>query len=175
MRGHMRLRGDAWELRPYVGRDPVTGREKYKTLTFRGGKHAAEAELARFVTEVSGGGHGAGDTTLAELIQRWLELVRDDLSPSTVRGMSESFAAISIQPLGRFTSTNEGRSAGPLLCAPSRKRWSGWLTALSSDCSADARRYPTGTESGPSVGVDRVQSCGIGLTSESAHSAREPA
>ena len=86
MRGHMRQRGDAWELRAYVGKDPVTGREKYKTLTFRGGKRAAEAELARFVTEVSGGGHGAGDTTLAELIQRWLELVQDDLSPSTVRG-----------------------------------------------------------------------------------------
>jgi integrase len=86
MRGHMRQRGDAWELRAFVGRDPVTGREKYKTRTFRGGKRAAEAELARFVTEVSGGGHGAGDTTLSELIQRWLELVRDDLSPSTVRG-----------------------------------------------------------------------------------------
>jgi integrase len=86
MRGHMRQRGDAWELRAYVGRDPVMGREKYKTLTFQGGKRAAEAELARFVTEVSGGGHGAGDTTLAELIQRWLELVQDDLSPSTVRG-----------------------------------------------------------------------------------------
>lgn len=86
MRGHMRQRGDAWELRAYVGRDPVTGREKYKTLTFRGGKRAAEAELARFITQVSGGGHGAGDTTLTELIQRWLDLVRDDLSPSTVRG-----------------------------------------------------------------------------------------
>lgn len=86
MRGHMRQRGDAWELRAYVGRDPLTGREKYKTLTFRGGKRAAEAELARFVTEVSGGGQGAGDTTLTELIERWLELVRDDLSPSTVRG-----------------------------------------------------------------------------------------
>lgn len=86
MRGHMRQRGDAWELRAFVGRDPVTGCEKYKTRTYRGGKRAAEAELARFVTEVSGGGHGAGDTTLSELIQRWLELVRDDLSPSTVRG-----------------------------------------------------------------------------------------
>jgi integrase len=82
----MRERGDAWELRAYVGRDPVTGREKYKTRTFRGGKRAAEAELARFVTEVGGGGHGAGDTTLAELIQRWLELVGENLSPSTVRG-----------------------------------------------------------------------------------------
>jgi AcrR family transcriptional regulator len=82
----MRQRGDAWELRAYVGKDPVTGREKYKTLTLRGGNRAAAAELARFVTQVSGGGHGAGDTTLAELIRSWIELVRDDLSQSTVRG-----------------------------------------------------------------------------------------
>src|ERR1700689_4528598 len=86
MRGHMRQRGDAWERRAYVGKDPVTGREKYKTLTFRGGKRGAEVEVARFATEVSGGGDGTRDTTLAELIQRWLELVQDDLSPSTVRG-----------------------------------------------------------------------------------------
>lgn len=86
MRGHVRQRGDAWELRAYMGKDPVTGREKYKTQTVRCGKRAAEAELARFVTQVADGGHSAGDTTLSELIQRWLELVQDDLSPSTVRG-----------------------------------------------------------------------------------------
>jgi len=38
MRGHIRQRGDTWELRAYVGRDPVTGRKKYLTRTFRGGK-----------------------------------------------------------------------------------------------------------------------------------------
>ena len=38
------------------------------------------------MTEVSGGGHAAKDTTLSELIRRWLDLVREDLSPSTVRG-----------------------------------------------------------------------------------------
>jgi integrase len=102
MRGHMRQRGDAWELRAFVGRDPVTGREKYKTRTFRGGKRAAEAELARFVTEVSGGGHGAGDTTLSELIQRWLELVRDDLSPSTVRGYERIIRSYIDQSVGKI-------------------------------------------------------------------------
>ena len=82
----MRQRGDAWELRAYVGVDPVTGRQKYKTRTFRGGKRAAEAELARLVAQVGGGGHGAGDTTLNELIERWLDLAHKELSPSTVRG-----------------------------------------------------------------------------------------
>jgi hypothetical protein len=37
MRGHMRQRGDAWELRVYVGRDAVTGRERYTTKTLRCG------------------------------------------------------------------------------------------------------------------------------------------
>ena len=38
MSGHTRQRGDAWELRVYVGRDPVSGRERYATRTIRAGK-----------------------------------------------------------------------------------------------------------------------------------------
>jgi hypothetical protein len=45
MRGHMRQRGDVWELRVYVGRDPVSGRKKTLTRTFRGGKREAEEAL----------------------------------------------------------------------------------------------------------------------------------
>ena len=37
MKGHVRRRGNSWELRAYVGVDPTTGRAKYLTLTFRGG------------------------------------------------------------------------------------------------------------------------------------------
>src|SRR6185312_10457371 len=33
MRGHMRRRGEAWELRVYVGRDAVPGGERYATRT----------------------------------------------------------------------------------------------------------------------------------------------
>ena len=71
---------------PTSGRTLLRGARSTRPSRFAVEKAAAEAELARFVTEVSGGGHGAGDTTLAELIQRWLELVQEDLSPSTVRG-----------------------------------------------------------------------------------------
>ena len=101
MRGHMRRRGEAWELRAYVGVDPVTGRQTYKTRSFRGGKREAEAELARFVTQVAGGGHGASDTTLADLIQRWLDLVREDLSPSTVRGYERIIRSYVEPSIGR--------------------------------------------------------------------------
>ncbi len=86
MRGHLRQRGDAWELRAYAGVDPVTKRQKYVTRTFRGGKRQAEEALARFVTEVSGGGHAAQDTTVGDLVREWFDMAKPELSPTTVRG-----------------------------------------------------------------------------------------
>ena len=38
MKGFMRQRGDAWELRVYLGRDPVTGKQRYASR--HGGKPA---------------------------------------------------------------------------------------------------------------------------------------
>ena len=98
----MRRRGDAWELRAYVGLDPVTGRQKYKTRTFRGGKREAEGELARFVSQVAGGAYGAGDTTLADLIERWLDLAGDELSPSTVRGYERIIRSYILPSVGKI-------------------------------------------------------------------------
>jgi integrase len=86
VRGHLRKRGTAWELRAYAGTDPLTNRQKYLTRTFRGGKREAEEALARFVTEVSGGGHAAQDTTVGDLIDDWLAMARRELSPTTARG-----------------------------------------------------------------------------------------
>lgn len=86
MKGHLRKRGDAWELRAYAGIDPVTKRHKYVTRTFRGGKREAEQELARLVTEVSGGGGTTTDTTVGALLDEWMRLARKELSPATVRG-----------------------------------------------------------------------------------------
>jgi len=86
MRGHLRKRGSGWELRAYAGIDPLTNRQKYVTRSFRGGKRDAEEALARFVTEVSGGGHAAQDTTVGDLIRQWLDLARSELSPTTARG-----------------------------------------------------------------------------------------
>jgi integrase len=90
MRGHLRQRGDAWELRVYAGKDPVSGRRLYRTRTVRGGKRAAEDALARFVTEVAGVLPTARDATVGELVAEWFELAKADLSPSTVRGYEVS-------------------------------------------------------------------------------------
>lgn len=86
MRGHLRKRGDAWELRAYAGRDPVSGRQIYRTRTYRGGKRDAEDALAKFVQEVAGGACTTRDATVGALIEAWFELAKADLSPSTVRG-----------------------------------------------------------------------------------------
>ena len=59
MRGHMRQRGDAWELRAYVWSRSDDGRAKIYNPLVSGGKGEADVALARFVTEVSGGGHAA--------------------------------------------------------------------------------------------------------------------
>lgn len=86
MRGHLRQRGEAWELRAYAGVDPITNRQKYVTRTFRGRKREAEEALARLVTEVSGGSHAAQDATVGDLLQEWLALAKPELSPTTARG-----------------------------------------------------------------------------------------
>jgi len=64
----------------------VTGRKKYLTRTFRGGKRAAEEALSKFVTEVGGGAHAAQDATVSDLIEQLLSLASPELSPTTARG-----------------------------------------------------------------------------------------
>jgi integrase len=158
MKGHARKRGNnTWELRAYVGLDPITNRHKYVTRTFHGGKREADEALARFVTEVGGGGHSAHDATLGDLIYRWLDLVRNDLSPSTLRSY-EFYIRIHIMPtfskaplarlktsqLDRFYAKlreSGGPDGGPLAPATVRKvhaiirralqqgvRW-GWISS----------------------------------------------
>jgi integrase len=86
MRGHLRKRGSAWELRAYAGLDPISGKQKYVTRTFRGGKREAEEALARLVSEVSGGAQSAQDATVADVIREWLAVSGSSLSPTTLRG-----------------------------------------------------------------------------------------
>ena len=47
MKGFMRQRGASWELRVYLGIDPLTGKKRYATRTVRGGKREAQSALAR--------------------------------------------------------------------------------------------------------------------------------
>ena len=73
MKGFMRQRGDAWELRVYLGHDPVTGKQRYASRTVRGGKREAQRTLAEMVTEAERGLSVRTNATAGELIEAWFE------------------------------------------------------------------------------------------------------
>lgn len=55
MRGFIRRRGQSWELRVYLGRDPVSGRERYATRSMRGSRRDAERLLREMVAAAEAG------------------------------------------------------------------------------------------------------------------------
>ncbi|MGH8985773.1 MAG: tyrosine-type recombinase/integrase [Acidimicrobiia bacterium] len=85
MAGHVRKRGNSWELIAYAGRDPLTGRKRYVTRSFKGTKRAAEQAVARLVTEVDDGNHRTASGSAGDLLERWFEVASPEWSPVTVR------------------------------------------------------------------------------------------
>jgi integrase len=85
MKGFMRQRGDAWELRVYLGRDAVTGKQRYASRTVRGGKRIAQRALAELVTNAERGLLVRTNATTGELIEAWFEQAAGDFSPKTVK------------------------------------------------------------------------------------------
>lgn len=85
MQGFMRQRGDAWELRVYVGLDPVTGRKRYASKTVRGGKRVAQRALSAMVAEADKGALSRTNATVGELLERWFDQAKEEFSPKTVR------------------------------------------------------------------------------------------
>jgi integrase len=84
MRGSMRQRTTgSWELRVFVGRDPLSGRRQYVSKTFRGGKREAQRELAALAASAEATAPTA-DLTVGAVLERWLEHATPNLSPSTV-------------------------------------------------------------------------------------------
>src|SRR5436190_20926643 len=84
MRGYMRKRGQSWELRVYLGDDPVTGRQRYTSRTVRGGKREAERVLVQLVADAERGLVARTAATVGELLDAWMELAERDFSPKTV-------------------------------------------------------------------------------------------
>lgn len=70
MRGFMRQRGSSWELRVYLGRDPITSKKRWATKTIRGGKSEAQSALAAMVAEADRGGLAESAATVGELLER---------------------------------------------------------------------------------------------------------
>jgi integrase len=85
MKGFMRRRGDAWELRVYLGVDPVSGKQRYASTTVRAGKREAQRVLAAMVVDADRGAIARTSATLGQLLDEWLEQAERDFSPKTVR------------------------------------------------------------------------------------------
>jgi integrase len=78
--GYIRQRGETWQVIVHAGHDPITGKRRNLTGTART-KREAQALRARLLTQVNEGKRPATDATVAQLLERWLELA--DLAWST--------------------------------------------------------------------------------------------
>jgi len=93
-------------LRAYVGRDPVTGKARWKWATYRAprlepgaGRRAAERAQRELEREVASSRPGEA-MTVAGLLDAWLDHVSPRLAPSTVASYRTKARAIVAGPLG---------------------------------------------------------------------------
>src|SRR5438874_4083684 len=124
MRGSIRQRNSgSWELRVFTGRDPLSGRRQYLTKTFRGGKRAAERELAAMASGAEASAPTAA-MTVGTVLERWFERASPDLSPSTVATTRIVLDSYILPHVGSTPSPQadlgEGRRAVP--AAPRARR-----------------------------------------------------
>jgi integrase len=78
-------RPGVWEVRAFVGRDPVTNAPRQVSRTVHGGKRAAQTAMASLVTEAKEGKLGGTDATVGLLLDHYLaHLERRSLSPKTL-------------------------------------------------------------------------------------------
>ncbi|MEX2268514.1 MAG: site-specific integrase [Acidimicrobiia bacterium] len=107
MKGSIRRRGGAWQLRVYAGRDAVTDRKRWVTRTVHGAKRDAERELAAMVLAADHNESGTNNS-VATLLERWFDHAAPDWSPRTVvqhrhvidHHLRPRFGAIALDRLG---------------------------------------------------------------------------
>ncbi|HEV3188548.1 MAG TPA: site-specific integrase, partial [Acidimicrobiales bacterium] len=67
------------------GIDPVTNKYRQLSKTVHGNKTQARQALNRYVVDAQDGRYDSTSSTFGELVVKWLELKKDDLSPTTLR------------------------------------------------------------------------------------------
>ncbi len=90
MKGSKRLvsgtrSNSVYELRVYVGRDPLTGKVRHISRHHRGGPASADAALRKLVEDVESKRSGGSNVKFGQLLDRWLEQIEGDRSPTTMR------------------------------------------------------------------------------------------
>ena len=87
MKGTKRKRRDGvWEVRVYIGRDPITGKPRQVSKTVRGGARDADDALRDLIEKQAPSRTDGVGATFGQFLDRWLEQCeRLDLSPTTMR------------------------------------------------------------------------------------------
>lgn len=80
-----------WELRVYVGRDPLTGKPRYVSETFRGTERQAGTAKAKMVARLMSEHSPATEATFEYLLHAWFK--RNDPKPGVDGGWSPTTAA----------------------------------------------------------------------------------
>ena len=83
--GTMRERSPGhWELRAFIGRDPVTGKVRQTTRTFHGTEKGAGKALSQLVSEVEAETFDRTSATVGQLLDKWLEVAETNQRPRTL-------------------------------------------------------------------------------------------
>jgi len=89
-----------WEIRVYVGRDPISGRKRQRSRVVRGGKRQALAVAAAMEVECDEGAPTTTARTLNDLIAAWYSHGEASWSISTAKGYRSRIRMIAPTPIG---------------------------------------------------------------------------
>lgn len=98
----------AWQLRAFEGVDPISGKKRYRTRSFRGSKREAQKALNALVSEVDRGTVAPAAKTVGALLDAWLDHIEHlGRSPTTLYGYRRLVAQLPpgfvAQPLAKVT------------------------------------------------------------------------
>jgi [2Fe-2S] binding domain len=79
-------RPGVWELRPYLGRDPLTGKKRYGSRVVRAtGKRDAQAQCDRWAVELADGDESPTAGTFGDLAAQWIAVKQRRWPPNTLQ------------------------------------------------------------------------------------------
>jgi len=90
-----------WEVRVYLGTDPITGKKRYRSRTVRGGRREAERIVAEMIVARKDGSTTGSAATVGQLMGRWVEEARARVTPTTLSVYAATAKRIGTTSLAR--------------------------------------------------------------------------
>lgn len=101
MKGHLRERSSGRWAIVIDGRDPQSGKRKRRWYSFRGTKRQAQVECARLIGEMKNGtAIEPSRLTVAAFLDRWLDYIKQQVSPRTHERYGEIVSIYLVPGLG---------------------------------------------------------------------------